>query len=103
LGGISEDSNTNMSLPSSPKEDNEECLNVQSNELDKQTIEDSSNEKEKINDEPEESHTPPLLPNMKVKPFMNEKEKDNKIKKANWDMFADQDIFKADTNVNKKF
>jgi serine/threonine-protein kinase PRP4 len=87
-----------MSLPSSPKEDNEECLNVQSNELDKQTIEDSSNEKEKINDEPEESHTPPLLPNMKVKPFMNEKEKDNKIKKANWDMFADQDIFKADTN-----
>lgn len=52
----------------------------------------------------EESLTPPLLPNMKVKnqsQVQNEKkvEKDNKVKKSQWDMFAEQDIFKADTNV----
>lgn len=57
-------------------------------------------------DRVEESHTPPLLPNMKIKmqntqENQNEKkqDKDNKIKRNQWDMFAEQDIFKADTEV----
>lgn len=64
---------------------------------------------EKLNDgQLEESHTPPLLPNMKIKEQniqenQNDKkqEKENKFKKNQWDMFAEQDIFKADTEVIK--
>lgn len=64
-----------------------------------------SSEKEKNDDTSvEESLTPPLLPNMKVKnpsELQNEKklEKESKVKRNQWDMFAEQDIFKADTNV----
>lgn len=54
----------------------------------------------------EESLTPPLLPSMKVKTTVdaqNEKkvpDKENKPKVNQWDMFAEQDIFKADTSVS---
>ncbi|CAH1967028.1 unnamed protein product [Acanthoscelides obtectus] len=47
--------------------------------------------------EEEESHTPPLLPSMKVVIKQDEEKKD-KCKKSDWDMFAEQDIFKSDTN-----
>lgn len=71
-----------------------------------------STPKEAESDEKEENHkyvveeslTPPLLPSMKVKSEtenLNDKktEKEVKVKKSEWDMFAEQDIFKADTNV----
>lgn len=55
----------------------------------------------------EESLTPPLLPSMKLvnKDSLNNKDsekKDNKDKnrKSEWDMFAEQDIFKTSTNVS---
>ncbi|XP_044257638.1 serine/threonine-protein kinase PRP4 homolog isoform X2 [Tribolium madens] len=95
LGGVSEDSNTNTSLPTSPKEE-KESTNDTTTETEKPAQEEKTPEK-KEEPEPEESHTPPLLPNMKIKPI-NEKEKETKTKKPNWDMFADQDIFKEDTN-----
>lgn len=56
-------------------------------------------------DKIEESHTPPLLPNMKIKVLQNTQENQNekKIKRNQWDMFAEQDIFKADTEVSCQF
>lgn len=61
----------------------------------------------------EESLTPPLLPSMIIVQVQNiqecqnekkqEKEKDSKVKRNQWDMFAEQDIFKADTEVRKNF
>lgn len=64
-------------------------------------------EEKSVDDKIEESHTPPLLPNMKIKlqntpdsQIEKKQEKESKIVKKNqWDMFADQDIFKADTEV----
>lgn len=67
---------------------------------------------EKIEQSTEESHTPPLLPSM-IKVSQNtqesqnnekkqEKEKESKVKRNQWDMFAEQDIFKADTEVREK-
>lgn len=60
-----------------------------------------------ISDDDEESLTPPLLPSMKVinKETTNSKEGEkknekDKNKKSEWDMFADQDIFKSSTNVS---
>lgn len=57
----------------------------------------------------EESLTPPLLPSMKIvsKEFSiimesNNKNEKDKNKKSEWDMFADQDIFKTNTNVSIK-
>lgn len=55
----------------------------------------------------EESLTPPLLPSMKVinkeTSNTNDGEKKNekdKNRKSEWDMFADQDIFKSSTSVS---
>lgn len=50
----------------------------------------------------EESLTPPLLPNMIVAPGSNSDkkvEKDKGKRMGDWDMFAEQDIFKANTHV----
>lgn len=108
-GGVSEDSNTNQSLPSSPSKNEKESTT----ESAKTTPKDEDDEAKEIPQEPgtpmettnevEESLTPPLLPNMKVKSPSDEKEmeKENKLKRVNWDMFAEQDIFKADTSVSK--
>lgn len=111
-GGVSEDSNTNQSLPSSSPPKNEK----DSIESSKTTPKDEDEEIKEIDkvepgtpmettNEVEESLTPPLLPNMKVKSPSDEKEiekeKENKLKRVNWDMFAEQDIFKADTSVSK--
>ncbi|XP_063920541.1 serine/threonine-protein kinase PRP4 homolog isoform X2 [Zophobas morio] len=96
LGGVSEDSNTNTSVPSSPKDNNEVSKPIQRSQPEI-IAENTPEHAETQIDEVEESHTPPLLPNMKIKANTNEKEKD-KGKKPNWDMFADQDIFKEDTN-----
>lgn len=96
-------------MPSSPKDTPKEISNLDEKESDEveeinpdeelQTVTDETKEPD---EEPQESLTPPLLPNMKVKPTEDEKEKEKevKVKRADWDMFADQDIFKADTNVN---
>lgn len=56
------------------------------------------NNEEKEEKVSEESLTPPLLPNMKMVE-QNDKKAD-KAKRSDWDMFAEQDIFKADTNVS---
>lgn len=65
------------------------------------------NNKEITISDDEESLTPPLLPSMKVinkdtldsKEVEKKNEKD-KNKKSEWDMFAEQDIFKNSTNVS---
>lgn len=60
-----------------------------------------SSTKENRKESTEESLTPPLLPNMKIQ--TDEKEKKDELKPIpakEWDMFAEQDIFKADTNVS---
>lgn len=102
---ISEDSNTVSSLPSSPKENDLK-------EQDQNTTTSNNDVKENVNDSnhkhsdthAEESLTPPLLPSMKivdtVKIDVNKKtEKEPKsIKKVDWDMFAEQESFKANTN-----
>lgn len=58
---------------------------------------------------PEEmSLTPPLLPSMKIKDQaesesvknQNDGKEKEKNKKSQWDMFAEQDIFKANTDVS---
>lgn len=69
--------------------------------------EETKEEKKEVDTEEkiEESLTPPLLPNMKIKIQSSQssekkkEEKDNKTKKNQWDMFAEQDTFKEDTEV----
>lgn len=64
--------------------------------------EDHENKENRTEDE---SHTPPLPPDMKLKLFGSDKKSDSKSKtdnkNNNWDMFAEQDIFKNDYNVRK--
>lgn len=110
-GGVSEDSNTNQSLPSSspPKNENELIESSTTTPKDdgeetKEVVITEVGTPMKTDREVEESLTPPLLPSMKVKSPSDEKEmekeKETKIKRVDWDMFAEQDIFKADTNVS---
>lgn len=61
-------------------------------------LEEEKSSEEKEEKVSEESLTPPLLPNMKTVE-LNDKKTD-KAKRSDWDMFAEQDIFKADTNVS---
>lgn len=89
LGGVSEDSNTATSLLTPPK-DTEEKVVEELSKKDATPVDDNRNDAE-------ESLTPPLLPNMK--PQEDEK-KDVKPKANQWDMFAEQDIFKHDTSVS---
>ncbi|XP_018570557.1 serine/threonine-protein kinase prp4 [Anoplophora glabripennis] len=93
----SEDSNTNISVPASPKPvvDHVKDTPPEPDEPeDKQTEQEvENNDEEKVS---EESLTPPLLPNMKTVE-LNDKKTD-KTKKSEWDMFAEQDIFKANTS-----
>lgn len=49
-------------------------------------------------DEPMESLTPPLLPNMKIMNLNNKETPKKELKPKQWDMFAEQDIFKNDTD-----
>ncbi|KAJ8925182.1 hypothetical protein NQ315_001367 [Exocentrus adspersus] len=101
LGAVnnqSEDSNTVISAATSPKTTAEEPktteLEIIEAEENKSQQETDKKEDEKAS---EESLTPPLLPNMKtVEP--NEKKMDKSKVKSDWDMFAEQDIFKANTN-----
>ncbi|GJQ79602.1 hypothetical protein Trydic_g16444 [Trypoxylus dichotomus] len=99
LGVVSEDSNT-ASLLTPPAESKSE---VNTTELSVENVNVSAKPKEKST---EESLTPPLLPSMKVKPSVDaQNDKDKKVhdkeikpKTNQWDMFAEQDIFKADTS-----
>ncbi|KAJ8926601.1 hypothetical protein NQ314_021010 [Rhamnusium bicolor] len=94
---ISEDSNTNISLPPSPKQSSEPPKVVEPEPI---LIEEKENEPEEKKDDErinEESLTPPLLPSMIVVADPNDKKTD-KAKKSEWDMFAEQDIFKANTS-----
>lgn len=96
LGAQSEDSNTNISMPSpSPEKELKESEEPEEQESYK------NNEKSTMETNTEESLTPPLLPSMIVKEKENPKEndKDLKVKRNDWDMFADQDIFKENTSV----
>nr|XP_022907633.1 serine/threonine-protein kinase prp4 [Onthophagus taurus] len=125
LGGASEDSNTATSLSTPPTTENKlkddmfknnniiESTNAVPN---KTTVKQPSiiiDVDEKPNDNnnksldvPEESLTPPLLPCMKVKSGnenveaanLDKDKKDQKPKSNQWDMFAEQDIFKEDTS-----
>lgn len=69
------------------------------------TPEPSKDEVKETTTAEEESHTPPLPPDMKVKLLGDKKgDKDGKTKGDqkinNWDMFAEQDIFKNEYNVS---
>lgn len=85
LGAGSDDSNTAISLLTPP---------VPESKFDK---EEKPADKEPVKETTEESLTPPLLPSMKLQ--VDEKKDESKQKPKEWDMFAEQDIFKADTNV----
>lgn len=84
--GATEDSNTNSSQQSSPQ-------NTDTVEVQEVTNGNKVQEKEVVEDE---SLTPPLLPNM-LKP-KDKGEKDKVKNQTEWDMFAEQDVFKASTN-----
>lgn len=86
--GATEDSNTNSSQQSSPQ-------NTDTVEVQEVTNGNKVQEKEVVEDE---SLTPPLLPNM-LKP-KDKGEKDKVKNQTEWDMFAEQDVFKASTNVS---
>lgn len=90
--GATEDSNTNSSQQSSP----------QNAENPEKEVTNGSKVAEKENSVMEdESLTPPLLPNM-LKP-KDKGEKDKVKNQTEWDMFAEQDVFKASTNVSYEF
>lgn len=93
-----EDSNTNFSEPSSPQSKIKENFDSapSENAEPEQDSHKSNDEGNQISIHSEESLTPPLLPNMKVK---NMEKKDVKpIKQSNWDMFAEQDSYKANSS-----
>lgn len=93
-----EDSNTNFSEPSSPQSKIKENFDSapSENAEPEQDNHKSNDEGNQISIHSEESLTPPLLPNMKVK---NMEKKDVKpIKQSNWDMFAEQDSYKANSS-----
>ena len=110
---MSEDSNTAISLSTPSVENNQEVPLISAPQSlptlpepksvpEEQTI--NHNKIEPKTCENELSLTPPLLPNMKLKPIIeiNDKksEREIKIKSNQWDMFsADQDLFDTDTNV----
>lgn len=101
MGAQSEDSNT-ISTPiveEAPKPIITVALTEKSKEPTPELL------PEKINKSEEESHTPPLPPELKMK--LNEQQKKglkNKNKdNNNWDMFAEQDTFKNDCNVSFNF
>ncbi|KAF5278924.1 hypothetical protein FQR65_LT15483 [Abscondita terminalis] len=89
LGGVSEDSNTATALGTPILEQPcEVAPQVAPPPLE------SKNNKENE----EESLTPPLLPNMKTKVVDAKVEKEIKVKKTEWDMFADEQSFKREHN-----
>lgn len=106
LGAQSEDSNTNISMPSPSPELEENKSETQQKDEPKpnDSYKDNGKDISEKNANNEESLTPPLLPNMKMKDKENQKENndnnDVKTKTNDWDMFADQDIFKDNTNVS---
>ncbi|KAG5871676.1 hypothetical protein JTB14_007359 [Gonioctena quinquepunctata] len=60
--------------------------------------ENQNSDDKSLKEDDEESLTPPLLPNMKTVNCANDKKNDkDKTKKSEWDMFAEQDIFKVNT------
>lgn len=113
MGAASEDSNTVTSLAASPvTEPVPEIEMITSDTPEVPRPETPEEKEERTDQETEESHTPPLPPEMKKKLLTNptsekktEKAGDarNKIndnKNNNWDMFAEQDIFKTELNVS---
>ncbi|XP_019873833.2 uncharacterized protein LOC109601966 [Aethina tumida] len=89
LGATSEDSNTNISMPSPKDNQSEDEVKIVEPDPEPEVIEEKS-------DNIEQSLTPPLLPNMKI--VEPEKKEEVKAKRNDWDMFADQDSFKTNTN-----
>ncbi|KAK5642870.1 hypothetical protein RI129_009037 [Pyrocoelia pectoralis] len=95
LGGVSEDSNTATSVttpvlqPPPPKEAPEEVVAEVAEPPQQPT-----NETNEANQE--ESLTPPLLPNMKTKTVDVKIDKEMKVKRPEWDMFADDQSFKKE-------
>ncbi|XP_066250833.1 uncharacterized protein Prp4k [Euwallacea similis] len=91
LGADAEDSNTNSSMPSSPVLEEKHGTALSERKLSLDAKEDKTADEESVGLE-NESLTPPLLPSMK--PKEPEKEFGKGIKKAEWDMFSEQDVFK---------
>ncbi|KAL3275380.1 hypothetical protein HHI36_020146 [Cryptolaemus montrouzieri] len=96
-----EDSNTMTSAPSSPKSESVQNSNLPTedktpkSDVQSTKIEETDNISVSVHSE--ESLTPPLLPNMKLKPQEDKKEI-KAIKKTDWDMFAEQESYKANTS-----
>ncbi|CAH0547889.1 unnamed protein product [Brassicogethes aeneus] len=86
LGAVDEDSNTNVS---SKTDDDVQIIEEEQEQ--EQPKKAQVQEKEKVVDD-EQSLTPPLLPSMKV---VEQDKKEDKLKPKEWDMFAEQDSFKA--------
>lgn len=114
LGAMSEDSNTMPSVSTpiiEPVVAQPESVSASPEEPEPKTPEipetttpePSKDEVKETTTAEEESHTPPLPPDMKVKLLGDKKgDKDGKTKGDqkinNWDMFAEQDIFKNEYN-----
>lgn len=84
-----------MSEPSSPNsqsKDNSNSAHNNENDSDKNNIQPNNADRQVVVHS-EESLTPPLLPNMKIKNV--EKVEVKPVKQTNWDMFAEQDSYKA--------
>ncbi|KAK4877752.1 hypothetical protein RN001_010258 [Aquatica leii] len=95
LGGVSEDSNTATAEATPVIELAPTVVSELPPPVMPQPIEEK-NSKDKENEE--ESLTPPLLPNMKTKAVEIKVEKEVKVKKTEWDMFADEQSFKKEHN-----
>ncbi|ENN77103.1 hypothetical protein D910_10212, partial [Dendroctonus ponderosae] len=109
LGAGNDDSNTNSSQQSSPQQEEQKPeppanieqikngSNKDSSDSSKGPTKTHESKASSNSSLEEESLTPPLLPNMK--PKEPEKKTDVKgAKRAEWDMFSEQDVFKHNTN-----
>lgn len=107
LGALKTDASTDIEVTTAQPVDEKpkESSNMQDIQTETKVLEDTENKADdKKEEKVEESLTPPLLPNMIVKPSDKTEttaadKKLDKAKKNQWDMFAEQDIFKADTDV----
>lgn len=104
LGGMSEDSNTATSVttpvlePPAAETPKEVVVKVAESPPPPPQPPQEQPAKESTESNPEESLTPPLLPNMKAMAVEVKTDKDVKIKRPEWDMFADEHSFKKEHN-----
>ncbi|KAF5292109.1 hypothetical protein FQA39_LY14064 [Lamprigera yunnana] len=96
LGGLSEDSNTATAV-TTPIVEPEPIITIEATPPTTIDVPEETNNKENEANV-EESLTPPLLPNMKPKVVEAKPEKEVKVKKTDWDMFADEQSFKKEHN-----